>query len=165
MADETEDEQLPEWLTGQPGGPRSVDSPAVNPAMGADEDEENARPSIGALIANGGNQLPPGMSPDFGVSENYGQKSGPTYGNINPKTGAQDSADAAPAVNFKLDPSAMPAGLLPNTQTPDSIPAPPTGSDNPNLSALAKQQAGLATPINPYDAAGKTKPQYRMGTG
>lgn len=81
-----------------------------------------------------------------------------------PIVAAQPQPDAPPMPKQDLDMSKMP-DVVKMLTGPSSIPEPPTGANNPQLADLAKKQAVLSTPINPRDASGNTKPQYRMGLG
>lgn len=72
-------------------------------------------------------------------------------------------APAMPSSGF--DPSKLPPGLLASPMTPNTVPQPPTGSNNPNLVDLLKQQ-GANKPVDAKAVDPATgKPMYKMGTG
>lgn len=68
-------------------------------------------------------------------------------------------ADAPAQPTFQFDPSKMPDALRPPALTPNQIPKPPVGANNPNLTALAKEQADYGKPLD------KSDPKYKMGIG
>lgn len=75
-------------------------------------------------------------------------------------------SSAAPNVNIPFDMSKMPSGILAPPATPQSIPKPPTGSNNPTLTDLAREQAMYGKPLDPAKVDPATgKPVYKMGTG
>lgn len=77
-----------------------------------------------------------------------------------------DSSNAAPEVNIPFDMSKMPPGLLAPPVTPASVPRPPTGSNNPTLADLAREQAMHGKPLDPSKVDPATgKPIYKMGVG
>lgn len=85
-----------------------------------------------------------------------------------PTLSAQPPAEssAAPNVNIPFDMSKMPSGILSPPSTPASVPKPPTGSNNPNLADLAREQAMYGKPLDPAKVDPATgKPVYKMGTG
>lgn len=105
-------------------------------AMGGDEEE--ARPSFGARIA----------------------------GNVPRPAPAAPPAEVAPQPKFDIDFSKLPPGIAPTALTPKQVPQPPTGTNNPNLSDLARQQGELGKPLDPSAVDPQTgKPMYKMGTG
>lgn len=106
------------------------------PEMPADDDSD-MRPSIGDRMA--GNVPKPAPAP------------------------VDTPAPAMPQV--QVDPSKLPSGII-APPTPDQVPKPPTGSNNPNLVDLARQQAQYGKPLDPNavdPATGKSK--YKMGVG
>lgn len=77
-----------------------------------------------------------------------------------------DYAAGAPAMpSTGFDPSKLPPGLIASPVTPTQVPKPPTGSGNPNLTDLLKQQAENK-PIDPRATDPATgKSMYKMGVG
>lgn len=76
-------------------------------------------------------------------------------------------ADTAPAPSIRpqIDPNSLPESVRPYQLKPADVPQ--AGSKVPEL---AKEQARLSTPIDPYNRNAEggiagTKPQYRMGVG
>jgi hypothetical protein len=86
-----------------------------------------------------------------------------------PTPSAQPAEPSAPQVSPKdlsLDMSKIPGNLLAQKTTPVSIPKPATGSNNPKLADLAREQAMYGKPLDPSavdPATGKSK--YKMGVG
>ena len=86
-----------------------------------------------------------------------GQRIGARPGMYAPPSAPAAEAPPMPPVQF--DPNKIPESIRPRAQDPNTVPVPPSGSNNPNLVNLAKQQAQFGTPLNAAD------PKYKMGTG
>lgn len=140
IGEDGNDQGLPVWLQSLLGGSnKTTDSPPrptggvpeenSEPANAMGGDEEESRPTLGARIA----------------------------GNVPRPAPAVPPAEVAPQPKFDIDLSKLPPGIAPSMLTPKQVPQPPTGTNNPNLSDLARQQGELGKPLDPS--------MYKMGTG
>jgi hypothetical protein len=152
MPDQEDDEQVPQpedenLLQQALAGAAQFDTgAAANPAMSPSAATPAPVPSAPSV---GAQPLGRRMAPPVPVAQSP----------------ATDS-NAPPDVKIPFDASKMPPGLLALAPTtPNSIPAPPTGSNNPKLADLAREQAMYGKPLDPSAVDPATgKPTYKMGT-